>query len=159
MPKTLTVLALIVFGFISTAIANNIEGNKMSTDEENVLGIIENMTASFHRGDLEGVMKTYEDNATVVFEPGKPISDRTVLREMFKGAFTLNPKFTYSGHEVFVSGDIAVHLAPWIMKGQAPDGTVIKQSGLSVAVLRRQSDGEWLMVIDNPHGQSLMKHR
>ncbi len=157
MPKMLTVSILITLSFISIAIANNMEGNEMSIAEKNVLGTIENMTASFHRGDIEGVMKSYESNATVVFEPGKPISDPTVLREMFKGAFTLNPKFTYSGHEVFVSVDIAVHLAPWTMKGKAPDGSVIEQSGLSVAVLRRQSDGEWLMVIDNPHGQSLMK--
>jgi len=91
-----------------------------------------------------------------ILEPGKPVSDPAVLREMFSGAFMLNPKFTYSGHEVFVAGDIAVHYAPWTMKGRTPDGKDIEQSGLSVAVLRRQSDGEWLMVIDNPHGQNLM---
>ncbi len=156
MLKNLVVLTLVALSFCSIAVADNIRGKKMSIDEKNVLNVVENMTASFHRGDIEGVMKSYEKNATVVFEPGKPISDPAVLREMFKGAFTLNPKFTYSGHEVFVSRDIAVHLSPWNMKGQTPDGSVVEQNGLSVAVLRRQSDGEWLMVIDNPHGQILM---
>ncbi len=56
-----------------------------------------------------------------------------------------------------VQGDIAVHFAPWTMTGTAPDGTEIKQTGLSVAVLRKQADGNWLMVIDNPHGQHLME--
>ena len=42
------------------------------------------------------------------------------------------------------------------MKGKTPDGQGIEQSGLSVAILRKQADGEWLMVIDNPHGQHLL---
>jgi len=154
MMKVITMSILIAFSFV--AVANNKEGDSMSTDENNVLNVIENMTTSFHNGDIEGVMATYEKNATIMFEPGKPVSDPAVLREMFKGAFALNPKFSYSGHEVFISGDIAVHYAPWSMKGKTPDGTDIEQSGLSVAVLRRQSDGKWLMVIDNPHGQNLM---
>ncbi|MFV2059586.1 MAG: DUF4440 domain-containing protein [Gammaproteobacteria bacterium] len=156
MLKILTLITLIVLSIISTAIANNKEGSTMSSEEKNVLNVIKKMTTSFHNGDIEGVMASYEQNATVVFEPGKPISDPAVLRKMFEGAFTLNPKFSYSGHEVFISKDIAVHFAPWKMTGNAPDGTDIQQSGLSVAVLRRQLDGKWLMVIDNPHGQNLM---
>jgi ketosteroid isomerase-like protein len=156
MLKTLTTILLILLSVISIAVANNKEGNVMSTEEKNVLNVIKKMTTSFHNGDIEGVMASYEKNASVVFEPGKPVSDPTILRKMFKETFTLNPKFSYSGHEVFISNDIAVHYAPWTMKGKAPDGTVVEQSGLSVAVLRRQLDGKWLMVIDNPHGQNLM---
>lgn len=66
------------------------------------------------------------------------------------------PKFTYSGHQVFVAGDIAMHIAPWSMDAIGPDGQQIQQEGLSIAVLRKQSDGEWLMIIDNPHGQMLL---
>lgn len=39
------------------------------------------------------------------------------------------------------------------MAGVAPDGSPVTGSGLSVAVLRRQTDGRWLMVIDNPFGE------
>jgi ketosteroid isomerase-like protein len=42
------------------------------------------------------------------------------------------------------------------MTGKVPDGTDIKQSGLSVVVLRKQADGKWLMVFDNPFGQHLL---
>lgn len=154
--KILTIFTLIVLSFTSAAITNDKGCDKMSIDKKDVLSVIENMTASFHNGDIEGVMASYEKKATVMFEPGKPVSDPAILREMFKGFFELNPKFSYSGHEVFISDDIAVHHAPWTMTGKAPDGTEIKQSGLSVAVFRRQPDGKWLMVIDNPHGQILM---
>ncbi len=129
---------------------------QFNEDQQAVLNAVEKMTAAFHNKDIEGVMKSYEKNALVVFEPETPVSDPKVLREMFMNAFMINPHFTYSGHEVFVNGDIATHFAPWLMTGQAPDGTKIQQSGLSVAVLRKQQNGEWLMVFDDPHGQHLM---
>jgi ketosteroid isomerase-like protein len=49
-----------------------------------------------------------------------------------------------------------MHFAPWTMTGKTPDGHEIKQSGLSVVVLRKQGNGKWLMVFDNPFGQHLM---
>lgn len=132
------------------------ENNKFTPQQQEVLTSILNMTSSFHEKDIEGVMSSYERNAVIVFEPEKPVSEPTAIREGFYGFFKLNPKFEYSGHEVFVNGDLAIHFAPWAMTGKTPDGTHIQQSGLSVAVLRKQKDGRWLMVFDNPFGQHLL---
>ncbi len=129
----------------------------MSTDQKQVLAAVEAMTAAFHDGNIEEVMAAYEGKATIVFEPDAPVSDPALIRQAFETSFAIKPRFTYSGHEVFMAGDIAVHFAPWRMTGTTPDGQAIEQSGLSVAVLRRQPDGRWLMVIDNPHGQNLMQ--
>lgn len=128
----------------------------MTQDQTNVLNAITAMTEAFQTGDIDRVMASYEDKATVVFEPETPTSDNAALAEMFTGMTAINPKFTYAGHEVFVNGDIALHISPWSMEGTMPDGQAISQSGLSVAVLRKQPSGEWLMVIDNPHGAHLL---
>ncbi|WP_142784127.1 YybH family protein [Changchengzhania lutea] len=152
-------LTVILFCMTSITInAQTIKTKKMTQEQQNVLNAIEKMTGAFQNKDIDGVMACYEKNAVVVFEPESPISDTTVLREMFQGMSMINPVFTYSGHEVFITGNIATHIAPWKMTGKAPDGTVIKQSGLSVAVLRKQEDGKWLMILDNPHGQFLMNN-
>ncbi|MDV4169646.1 YybH family protein [Rhodovulum sp. FJ3] len=138
---------------ISTA-----EGQKMTQDQQDVLSAIETMTAGFQAGDLAEVMQSYEPAATVVFEPEAPVSDAAQLEQMFAGMAAMGPEFTYpAGHEVIVSGDIAVHIAPWTMTAQSPDGQTVEQSGLSVAVLRKQPDGGWKMVIDNPHGGRLLE--
>jgi len=129
----------------------------MTADEKNVIAAVQRMTHAFHEGDIEGVMSSYEPRATVVFEPGEPVSDPARIRQMFQGMFPMNPRFEYSGHEVYVAGDTATHFAPWSMTAAAPDGSAIAQRGLSVAILRRQADGRWLMVIDNPHGQRLLE--
>lgn len=128
----------------------------MTQEQNEVLSTILAMTEFFHKKDIAGVMSSYEANAVIVFEPGKPVSDRAAVIAGFNGFFALNPKFTYSGHEVFVNGDLAMHFAPWTMTGKTPDGKEVGQAGLSVVVLRKQPDGKWLMVFDNPFGQHLL---
>jgi ketosteroid isomerase-like protein len=136
--------------------SQTIKTKKMTEEQQNVLDAIIKMTEAFQNKDIDGVMACYEPKAVVVFEPESPVSDKNILREMFTGMSMANPIFSYSGHEVFIIGNIATHIAPWKMTAKAPDGTEIKQSGLSVAVLRKQEDGNWLMILDNPHGQFLM---
>ncbi len=128
----------------------------MTDDQKDVIETVKQMTSAFHAKDMAGVLAAYEPNATVLFEPGVETADKSEIEEKFGGFFQVSPRFAYSGHQAVVQGDIAVHLAPWTMKGKTPDGHEIDQSGLSVAILRKQSDGKWLMIIDNPHGQYLL---
>ncbi len=152
-------LVLSVSGYYSHAQSHQNAHKTMSMEEEKVMQVITKMTTAFHKKDIDGIMATYEPSAVVVFEPERPISNKKELKETFIEAFAINPKFTYSGHEVFVTGDSAIHLAPWTMLAMAPDGTKIEQSGLSIAVLHKQEDGSWLMIFDNPHGQYLMEKK
>lgn len=150
-------LLLIGFGFNSSAQTDtSMIATKFTEEQQRVMTTIEKMVDSFENKDIEGIMACYEKDATIVFEPESPVSDSKMAKEFFRGAFDINPKYTFNGHEVFINGDIAVHFTPWVMDGTLPDGTAISQSGLSVAVLRKQADGQWLMVFDNPHGQFLM---
>lgn len=125
-------------------------------DEKSVLETIKRMTTSFRDGDIEGIMSTYAPSAIVLFQPGVVVAGLTELRGAFEASIAMKPKFEFGAHKVVISGDIAVHHNPWTMTASAPDGSTIEQSGLSIAVLQRQADGQWLMVIDNPHGQRLI---
>ncbi len=127
----------------------------MTTDERAVLAVIKHMTASLAAGNVPAVMGTYAAGAVVMMEPGQPVTGIAPLSEAFAGIAALAPDFRYSGHEVIVAGDTAVHIAPWQMTATGPDGTALSGGGLSVAILRRQGDGRWKMVIDNPHGDAL----
>jgi len=123
---------------------------------EAVLSTIEEMTGAFNRGDVDAVMRTYEPGAVVVAEPGAPIKGDDALRGMFAGFVAAQARFTFQGHEVIGTGALALHLTPWRMRGVAPDVSTLVASGLSVAVLRRQPDGRWLLVIDHPWGDAIL---
>lgn len=130
--------------------------NHFTPEQKNVFSTIEKMVSAFEQKDIEGVLATYEEDAIVMFEPQKPIQGKEALRAIFTQFTGMNPVYTFSGHEIYISGDIATHIAPWSMVGHLPDGSKIEQSGLSIAVLRKQPDGKWLMIQDNPSGQYLL---
>ncbi len=138
--------------------AQNTKKMDLSFNEEQkaVYSTIERMVNAFEHKDIKGVLDTYEKNAIVMFEPGKPISGHENLRQAFTEFVKFDPEYTFKGHEVFIADDIATHIAPWNMVGTLPDGNRIEQNGLSVAILRKQPDGSWLMIQDNPHGQFLL---
>jgi ketosteroid isomerase-like protein len=128
-----------------------------SAVEDAVLAVVTGMTSALHRGDVDAVMASYEQDPAVVFTPGEPATSRSAdARLAFEEILGVAPHFSCSGHEVVVAGDLALHLAPWTMTGTAPDGTALEQSGLSVAVLRRQPSGTWRLVIDDPYGDRLL---
>jgi uncharacterized protein (TIGR02246 family) len=128
----------------------------MVENQARILSTIAAMTEAFHKGDIDGIMQTYEPGAVVVGEPGRPVSGTPALRAMFAEFIAAKAHFTFLGHEVIAADDIALHLTPWRMAGVAPDGKGIEAHGLSVAVLRRQADGRWLMIIDHPYGDALL---
>jgi ketosteroid isomerase-like protein len=133
------------------------EGNSMTQDQHDVLRAIETMTSSFQANDISAVMAAYETAPTVLFEPGVEITGDAMVEQMFTGMASVSPKFTYpAGHDVIVNGDTALHISPWQMTATGADGERFEQTGLSVAVLHRQADGGWKMVIDNPHGGRLL---
>lgn len=159
MNTMITKVAVVVLsiGFFAS-VANVSEAfavSKPNVDQKAlILTTINDMNAAFQKGDMDGVMRAYEPGAVVVGQPGAPVSGDASLRGMFAGFIAAKARFTFQGHEVIQSGDTAAHFAPWTMTGVGPDGKPISGKGLSVAVLRRQADGRWLMVIDNPFGDT-----
>ncbi len=155
--RSLILVGLCLSLFSNAQTSKSMKKQNFDLEQQAVLQAVQQMTDAFHRKDINGVMDSYEPNALVVFDPQRPIQDADSLKERFVQSFGISPRFEYGGHEVFVNGDIGVHLAPWTMTATAPDGTAIKQTGLSIAVLRQQKDGKWLMVFDDPHGQFLLE--
>jgi len=160
-----TKIVLLTVGLLTAAVSikaqtkQTMEKEKFTPEQNEVMRVILDMTDAFHKKDLKGVLASYEPNAVIVFEPEKSVSGVDAISQGFQGFFAANPKFVYSGHEVFINGNLAMHFAPWTMTGKTPDGQQISQSGLSVVVLRKQQSGKWLMVFDNPFGQHLMDQK
>jgi ketosteroid isomerase-like protein len=50
------------------------------------------------------------------------------------------------------SDNIALMISEWAMTGTGPDGKALQMGGRASDVLRRQPDGTWRVVIDNPMG-------
>ncbi len=106
---------------------------------------------------MDAIIATFEENGVLVGQPGMTAQGNPALREAFAGFMAINPQITVHSHEIIQADDIALHSSTWTMRGQTPDGHPIEENGFSTVVLRRQNNGEWLMVIDNPFGNHLVE--
>ncbi len=127
--------------------------NNFNEEQKRVFDTIKN---AFESKDINGALASYEADAIVMFEPQKPTIGKEAIKAALTKYFDMNPQFISSGYEIYISGDIATSIEPWSMTGQLPDGTKIEQRGLGITVLRKQADGNWLIIQDNPHGQFML---
>jgi len=105
------------------------------------------------KGDLEAALALYEPTASFVLDSGQVVTGLGAIREVMQGFLALKPKFTIEVKAV-QSGDggLALLRGKWSLSGTGPDGKPMTLSGNSTEVVRRQADGTWRFVIDNPRG-------
>ena len=111
---------------------------------------------AFSAHDLEAVMALYEPEATLI-PPGQEVPNLIVtgaeaVREHLSGLLALKPKFELEFQKAFQAGDIALLFSEWTLSATDPDGNAVEMEGRTSDVARRQPDGRWLVVIDNPSG-------
>jgi uncharacterized protein (TIGR02246 family) len=111
---------------------------------------------AFNRGDIDGMMALYEDDAVMLFEPGRVLRGRealaNALRELSHSQFTAR----HHRQHVIEAGDLALWTSEWTVSGQAADGSPISLSGRNSVVFRRRRDGGWLVAVENPWGSAIL---
>jgi len=107
---------------------------------------------AFNAHDLEALMALYEPEATLIPQPGQVATGTEAIREALSGFLTLEPKFEGQIKHAFQAGDIALVFSEWTLSATDPDGNALEMAGRTADVVRRQPDGTWLFVIDDPYG-------
>ena len=105
------------------------------------------------RQDVTAMLDLFEDDAIFVdAESGAQLRGRDAIREAVVTVFASEPKLQGGRPRVFIADDIALVISDWTMEAKGPDGETIRESGTATDVMRRQPDGTWRYVIDNPGG-------
>ena len=110
---------------------------------------------TFSAGDLDALVALYEEHdAMLVPQPGEAVTGIDGIREALSAFLSLQPTFNLEVRKVLQTGDIALSFADWTLSGTGPDGEAIEMAAQTSDVLRRQPDGSWRIVIDNPYGSA-----
>ena len=107
----------------------------------------------FGRSDLDGLMELYEEGAVFTNAQGVHTGS-DAIREVLGGYLSTGASITMNESVSFVASELA--LVHWAWTMTFPDGRVAE--GATAEVLRRQSDGSWKFIIDNPDGPALIGH-
>ena len=105
-------------------------------------------------GDIEAALALYEPDASFVPEPGQVVTGKEAIRKCLSDFMALKPKVTIEVPTVVQSGDIALLYSEWSVSGTGADGKPMNLTGNGREVVRRQPNGDWLFVIDDPNGGS-----
>jgi len=91
-------------------------------------------------GDAAGIAALYEEQAVMAYPPGSTTVGRAAIRELWEKVLANRPTFEPEPPlPTLVSGDIALTSTP------PKDG-----AGARAQVVRRQPDGSWLRLLDQP---------
>ena len=113
---------------------------------------IELLDAAFNSGDLDAVLRYYEEAAVVLPQPGTEARGSEELRKLY-GSF-MKPRTTakqIKTHVVEADG-VALFTSRWSLTvdDEAP------QEFIATTVFRRQADGGWKALIDNARGPRIL---
>ncbi len=90
-------------------------------------------------GDADGMAALYEPDAVMALRDGRLAAGREAIREFYAGLIAAGRKFALGEQRpAFVNGDLA------LTSTRLPNGDVTAE------VARKQADGTWLWVIDQP---------
>ena len=109
---------------------------------------------TFVAGDLDALVALYEADAMFVAQPGEVVRGIEAIREALRGLLATRPTFNLEVRKVLRTGDIALSIADWTLRGTGADGEAIEMAAQTSDVLHRQPDGTWRFVIDNPWGSA-----
>jgi uncharacterized protein (TIGR02246 family) len=114
--------------------------------------VLESIVTGINSGDLDSLMPLYESEAAFATQPGSLAPGAGGIRDALNGFISLNGTLDLEVTRVLEVDDLALVIGVWSFDGTAPDGEPVRLEAKNADVLRRQADGTWRFVIDNPWG-------
>ena len=114
--------------------------------------VLDSIVTGINSGDLESLMPLYESDAAFAAQPGELAHGASGISEALTGFISMDGELDLHVTRVLEVDDLALVIGVWSFEGTGPDGEPVHLAARNADVLRRQEDGSWRFVIDNPWG-------
>jgi uncharacterized protein (TIGR02246 family) len=114
--------------------------------------LLQSIVDGINTGNLEGLMSLYETDAAFAVQPGTLAHGSSGVRQSLAAFLAMKGKLDLKVTRVLEAGGLALVAGTWSFTGTGPDGAPVTLTGHNADVVRRQADGSWRFVIDNPWG-------
>ena len=101
--------------------------------------------------DLDALMSLYEPTCSLVRRDGALARGHAEIREVLERLIMQSARMSTEIVKVVPAGtDLAMVYNDWHMSGKRADGQPVEASGKALEVVRRQPDGTWRFILDDP---------
>ena len=114
--------------------------------------VLETIVEGINTRNLDLLMPLYESEAAFATEPGALAHGPSGISEALTGFISMSGTLKLEVTRVLEVDDLALVTGTWSFEGTGPDGGPVRLEANNADVLRRQADGTWRFVIDNPWG-------
>jgi ketosteroid isomerase-like protein len=114
--------------------------------------VLQSIVDGINSGNLEGLMSLYEPEAAFAAQPRVLAHGSSGVRQSLSAFIAMKGTLDLKVTRVLEAGGLALVAGAWSFTGTGPDGAPVTLTGHNADVLRRQADGSWRFVIDNPWG-------
>jgi len=114
--------------------------------------LLQAVVDGINSGDLDGLMTLYESDAAFAAQPGTLAHGTAGVHQSITAFLAMKGQLDLKVTRVLEAGGLAFVAGVWSFTGTGPDGAPVTLAGRNGDVLRRQPDGSWRFVIDNPWG-------
>ena len=113
---------------------------------------------AFNSGDIEATVACYEPAGCFVAKSGRVARGIDELREAYRITFANKPTIKVDIGKIIPAGeDLALIIGRWRSTAETSAGETKVWSGIYTDIVRRQLDGTWKLVLDNPNGFDIPK--
>ena len=120
---------------------------------QNPADVYETYLKAFNSGNVEATLACYENHACFMSRSGRAAYGPEELREVFRVTLSNKPQMKFNVRKIIPAGeDLALVVVEWRSKAVSAAGEVRLWSGMATDIVRRQPDGGWKIVLDNPYG-------
>lgn len=112
------------------------------------------LVAALESGDIETSVALYEPSAVLFSKSGRTMTGLDAIRQNNASLIALKPTFSIDFIKSTISGDgtLATNRMKANLSWKDAEGKLVEASVDTLEVLRKQDDGSWRYIIDDPYG-------
>lgn len=108
--------------------------------------------AAYNSGAVENLLALYEPQAVLITQAGESLIGLEAIKSELQNLLKLGGEMTSENQYALQMENIALLRAKFVLKTTTPKGDPLEITGNTSEVVRQQSDGRWLYIIDHPFG-------
>jgi uncharacterized protein (TIGR02246 family) len=112
------------------------------------------LVQALETGDIETSVALYEPSAVLFSKSGRTMTGLDEIRKNNAALIALKPKFNIAFIKFTLSGDgsLATNRMKATLSWKDAEGKAVEASVDTLEVARKQEDGSWRYIIDDPYG-------